>query len=139
MAEKFTKRDLEIACDGLAMLRYFPSGSRGAVMELLANMCPHKEALEWLVAETVNHVADWPGSAELRGLLCTRFDAADGVEGYTTLPGYTPAEMEARYLEQHERLKVGGWEAERLEQLAPGVMAQLKRIAGPPDEARGKG
>jgi hypothetical protein len=45
--------------------------------------------------------------AELRGLLCTRYDAADGIDQpYCTIPGFTPAEQEARYLEQrHEEVK----------------------------------
>lgn len=94
----FTKRDLELACDQLSMMPFFPSEARGAVMHLLAKMCPHRQSLDWLVAECVNHVERWPGPAELRGLLCTRFDAADGVDAYCNLPGYTAAEMEARHI-----------------------------------------
>jgi hypothetical protein len=120
MPDKFTKQDLERACDNLAMLPFFPVEARAAVMRLLATMCPSKQALDWLITETVNRVAKWPGPAELRGLLCTRYDAADGVDGYCSLPGYSAAEMEAKAIERHEQLKVGGWEAERLTQLAAG-------------------
>lgn len=134
-----SKEDLERACDDLAMLPFFPVEARASVMHLLAKICPSKKALVWVVAEASNHWQKWHGSAELRGLLCTRFDAADGVEGHCSVPGYTAADAEARYLAQHEQLKAGGWEAERLEQLAPGVMGQLRRIGASRDEARGKG
>jgi hypothetical protein len=120
MAEILSFEDLNDACDDLAMLPFFPHESRSAVMRLLAVMCPSREALKWLITETVNHVGKWPGPAELRGLLCTRYDAADGVDGYCSLPGYSAAEMEAKAIERHEQLKAGGWEAERLAQLAAG-------------------
>lgn len=126
----FTKRDLELACDQLSMMPFFPSEARGAVMHLLAKMCPHKEALDWLIAECVNRVGRWPGPAELRGLLCTRFDAADGIDGYCNLPGYTAAEMESRHIEKHEQLKASGWEQQAEEQfkkIADGV--KLRQIA----------
>lgn len=122
MPDVFSTKDLERAVDDLAMLPFFPNDSRASVMHLLAKMCPSKTALTWLVAETVNRVAKWPGPAELRGLLCMRFDAADGIDGYCSLPGYTPAEMEARHYEKHEQLKAGSWEQDAL--------VGLKRIGG---------
>lgn len=107
---------------------FFPNDARSSVMHFLLKICPSKEALDWLVAEAVNHVTRWPGLAELRGLLCTRYEPADGIDGYTSLPGYSAADMEARYIERHEQLKSGGWEAARLEQLDPGKIGQMKRL-----------
>lgn len=114
-----SQADLDEAVNDLSMMPYFPIEARASVMALLARMCPSKKALNWLVAECVNRVGRWPGPAELRGLLCTRFDAADGIDGYCNLPGYTAAEMEARHIERHEQLKANGWEldAEKLREI----------------------
>jgi hypothetical protein len=112
--EKFNQRDLERAVTELSMLRYWTADLRGPVMHLLAQICPHQEALQWLVAELVNHIGEWPGPAEVRGLLCTRYSAADGIDQWCNLPGYRAADYEARYLEQHEQCKAqerGGTEA----------------------------
>jgi hypothetical protein len=119
-SDSISTQDLEDAVNDLSMMPYFPTESRAAVMSFLLRICPHRTALQWLVSEAVNRVPKWPGPAELRGLLCTRYDAADGVDGYCSLPGYSAAEMEAKAIERHEQLKAGGWEAERLAQLAAG-------------------
>lgn len=103
--EMFTLEDLNRACDHLATLPFFPKESRGPVMTTLRRMCPHKRALEWLVAEVVNHVPSWPGLAELRGILCSHFDPADGIDHWSTLPGYSAADGEARFLLDHEEIK----------------------------------
>jgi len=124
--EKFNEFDLETACDDLAMLPYWPAEARASVMRLLAQMCPHREALQWLVAECVNHVAKWPGPAELRGLLCTRYTPADKIDGWTTLPGYRADDCEARFLAEHddekhqERIGVSGESRDILRQLVAG-------------------
>lgn len=128
--DSITAEDLEAAIDDLSMMPYFPSESRASVIRLLTRMCPHRTALRWLVDECVNHVGKWPGPAELRGLLCTRYDAADDIDAYCNLPGYTPAEMEARHIEQHEALKAGGWDKqaeEQFKQISGGV--KLRQIA----------
>ena len=129
--ERFTTQDLEAACDDLAMMPFFPADARAAVMLFLAKICPHREALRWLVAQLINRVGKWPGPAEIRGLLCTKYDAADGIDGYCSLPGFTPAEMEAQHFERHEQLKAGSWEAERLNQLQLGSGVRIKQIPGP--------
>jgi hypothetical protein len=72
----FTEQDLVEAVGDLSTMPYFPEASRSAVMTLLRKMCPHRTALRWLVAEVVNHVGTWPGIAELRGILCSRYDPA---------------------------------------------------------------
>jgi hypothetical protein len=121
--QNFSFEDLNAAVDDLATMKYFPRESRASVMDFLSRICPHKRALTWVVAEMLNHVADWPGLAELRGLLCTRFDAADGVDAYCNLPGYTAAEAEAQHYEQHKQLTdAGGYIAD--------PWRELIRIAG---------
>lgn len=101
--EAFTKEDLELAADDLEMLEFYKTSMRASAMTYLRTICPHKRALKWLVAELVNHVGRWPGSAEVRGLLCTRFDPPDGKDQPCTLPGHSPDEAEARYIESHQQ------------------------------------
>lgn len=121
--DKFTTKDLEEAVADLSLMKFFPSepGSREAVMTLLRKMCPHRTALRWLVSEMVNHVREWPGAAEMRGLLCTRYDAADGIDQYCGIQGYRPCDYEERHYEQHKQLMSGSWQNESSE--------VLKRIA----------
>jgi hypothetical protein len=120
--------DLNAAVDDLATIPFFPNESRASVMNFLAKICPHRKALVWLAAEATNRVRTWPGLAEIRGLLCTKYDAADGIDGYCALPGYTPGEMEAKHFEQHEQIKAGSWEADRLRHLGVGSGRELREI-----------
>lgn len=127
--EPFTPRDLEAACDDLAMLEYFPRDSRASVMNLLRTICPHRRALKWLVSELINHVGKWPGPADVRGLLCLRFDPADGVDQWCTLPGYTAEEQEAKHLERHKQLKEAeGYIAEESKEILRQLDSNIKRI-----------
>lgn len=107
---KFNERDVKQALAQLGMVEFFPPdpATRGAIGILLAKICPHREALDWLVAEMVNHVGKWHGSAELRGLLCTHYKPSDEVEENCSLPGYTPRDAEEKHLAAHQQLKAGG-------------------------------
>ena len=102
--EKFTIKDLEQACDDLqAFCPFFPKDQRQSVMTMFRRMIPHKRALRWLIDELCDNVGNWPSGADLRGLLCSRFDAADGKDpGFCTLAGYTAAENEAKYYARNE-------------------------------------
>ena len=136
--EKFNQRDLERAATRLGMLRYWTADLRAPVMHLLAQICPHREALEWLVNELVNVVNEWPGPAEVRGLLCTRYDAADGIDGWCNLPGYRAEDYESRHLAEHDQRKsqerVGGHIGEWHGQLSSA--AEAKKL--PPGRATQK-
>jgi hypothetical protein len=103
---KLTDQDLIDAVEDLGMIAFFPQESKGAVMRELRKMCPNRESLLWTVSTVVAKCDKWPGIAEIRGLLCTRYDAADGIDQpYCTIPGFTPGEQEAKYLERHEEVK----------------------------------
>jgi hypothetical protein len=95
---KITSEDLKKALARLSMLRYFPTDTMTfvAIGELLEQICGSRERLEWLVAQLVNRVGEWPGSAEVRGIFCTRFKPADGVEADCTLAGFTAADGELK-------------------------------------------
>jgi hypothetical protein len=103
----FTEQDLIEAVDDLSTMPYFPAEARGAVLTMLRKMCPTRTALKWLIAEAVNHVDRWPGMAELRGILCTRHTPADGIDQWSSLPGYRAKDAEAKHYEHHEQLKSG--------------------------------
>ncbi len=121
--QAFTPEDLKVAMAKLGMLDFFPPepATRAAIMMLLGKMVPHKRALEWLVNELINHVGKWPGPAEVRGILCSRFDPADGIDHWSTLPGYSAADGEAKFLLDHDRQK----QAERLEGEGLALIRQL--------------
>ncbi len=110
--DRFTKRDLDLASARLSMLKYLPTGegAQAAIQALLAEMCPHKQALTWLVDTLVNRIGEWPGPAELRGLLCWKFQPADGIEATCNLQGFRPVDAEAMQIEKHEAIKGGGFE-----------------------------
>jgi hypothetical protein len=107
--DKFTADDLENAMDELSMCQFFPTdpGTRSAIMRLLARMVPHREALIWLVRTMVDKVGVWKGPMELRGVLCTRWKPADGIEAESTLIGFRGDDSEDAYLEEHAQRKVG--------------------------------
>lgn len=103
---KLTPDDLEDAVNDLGMIPFFPRESRASVMRELAKMMPNLPALRWTVETAVAHCRQWPGMAEIRGLLCSRFSPADRIDQpYCTIPGFTAEENEAKYLEQHEEIK----------------------------------
>lgn len=101
---KFNRKDIESALTKLAMLRYWPAdpATRGQIGLLLAKMVPSMEALDWLVDTLLNRVGEWPGPKELRGLLCWKFRPADGIDAVCALPGFTPMDGEALYLEREQ-------------------------------------
>ena len=106
--EKITKKDLEDAVNDLATIPFFPERGSSSIYSELAKMCPHKRALSWLIDTAKARCRTWPGLAELRGLLCTRFDAADGIdEPNCSIPGFTVEEAEMRHIEEHDNRKRG--------------------------------
>ena len=94
---KITNEHLAAALVQLSMLKFFPQGqAQKAVALYLEKLCGTAERLMWLVGELVNHVDEWPGPAEVRGLFCSRFRPADGIEADCTLPGYAAADGEVK-------------------------------------------
>ncbi len=93
----------------LSLCRYFPSDPAVIPMiaEMLKEMVPSREALDWLVNTMVNEVGEWQGPVELRGILCTRYKPLDGREAESSHCRFSPAANEARYLTEHAQLKAG--------------------------------
>lgn len=127
MDNKFSENDLKLAIGSLSMLKFFPSdaGARAAVQKLLAKICPGKFELEWLVDRLIL-LNEWPGPGQVRGLLCTRYKPADGIEADCALPGYRPEDYEARALDEHEQLQCGGYTEEAMSYLEAAKPKLLK-------------
>jgi hypothetical protein len=95
----------------LGILKYFPSdaASKAGVMELLERMVATPEQLAWLVRTMVDQVGEWKGPKELRGVFCTRFNPADGVDvDCLETVGFTPEALEGRGQAEHEYAKLQG-------------------------------
>lgn len=80
------------------MLRYFPSdaGARAGIMGVLARMVETVEGLQWLVRTMVDEVGEWQGPKELRGVYCTRFRPADGIEAWCAQGKFSAEAIEGR-------------------------------------------
>ncbi len=124
MAELFSKQDLMQAAAELATIPFFPAEAQLVVMQQLARMCPHKQALRFVVDTAVARCKRWPGISELRGLLCSRYNAADGIdEPSCSIRGFTPEECEERFYERElEALPT------RQQILAPESAAMIQKL-----------
>lgn len=90
-----TERHLAAALVQMSILKFFPMDElqHRAMTGFLRRLCGHAEGLSWLVEQLVNRVGEWPGPAQVRGIYCTRFKPADGVENFDcALAGFTPEE-----------------------------------------------
>jgi len=117
------------------MIRFFPTEPivRSEIQNELRRMVPNVEALQWLTNQVVTRVRDWPGIVEIRGLLETRYTAADGApDPGCTIPGFTAEDGEREYL-----ARMGDYKspsllgAERLRELAEAANRQPKEVAKP--------
>jgi len=100
--------EISAAVEELGICKYFPAGDgeRKAIMRLVRAMVGTKQQLDWLVSVMVNKVGEWRGPVEFRGLFCSRFKPADGIEGdCANTPGFTPGELEAKSISDHEDRK----------------------------------
>lgn len=158
VSRPFTPKDLEMACAKLSTIPYFQVVNWAAVMDELRKMCPHYDALRFVVDTAVARCKQWPGMSELRGLLCSKFDAADGIdEPNCSIPGFTAEENEAKYLASHDSIKAQSQlpvpemgtirqiaaaksidatrsETDRLEQIGRDITNNLSRPKLPPSE-----
>lgn len=110
-----TEQDAKIATARLSCLRYFPTepGARSMIAHLFMRMVSMPDQLSWLVQQFIDHVGEWHGPKELRGVFCTRFKPADGIEETSTLAGYSALDSEAGYLEQFTNERRAELEAPR--------------------------
>jgi hypothetical protein len=124
----------------LTALEYFPSeaAARFEIARMFMRMVDDPKKLEWLVRTLVDRIGKYPGTREIRGVYCTRFQPFDGIEESSTLSGFSPADCEADYVKlqsQETNLRLAD---EREKQHAlPGevsdtpALPQIKPIAAP--------
>lgn len=93
---RLTEAEVKSYAARLTLLKYFPADpiARAMVVDFMAKLTGQKDRLEWLIAALVNHVGEWPGPKEVRGILCSRYKPADGVEAECSVPGFTAGEIE---------------------------------------------
>jgi hypothetical protein len=79
-------------------LKFFPSDERvrEVIMHELARMVPTQEDLNWLVEIYIRQIGEWYSLKELRAVLCVHCTPFDGIVVSSTLPGFTPAEIDRR-------------------------------------------
>jgi hypothetical protein len=100
--------EIEMASDEMESIPFYPTttGGKLAVMKVLRSMVSTKQQLNWLTFTMVNKAGRWKGCGELRGVFCSRFKPADGIEAdCAETAGFTPGELEARTISDHEDRK----------------------------------
>ncbi len=103
------------------MIPFFPQSRSGQliVIQALENFVSTDEQLAWLTDTAVNHMRKF-SLPELRGLFCTRWKPKDGIREYSTMAGFTAADLEGQYIErqaQETAALIEKWKHEKL--LAP--------------------
>ena len=116
----------------LANIPFAPQdpAQQGALMEAIAEFADRPDALAWAVKVAVAKWTKWIGPAELRGIYCSRFCPADGIEAdVMATPGYTAADNEALYMEAQARdaaARIEQWKREAVKLPEPEREANLK-------------
>lgn len=87
------------------LIPFFPKDeiAQRMIADQLERFINNQQELLWLTATACGSLRDWEragGLPELRGLFCTRFKPADGIVAYSTTPGYTASDLEARFFTQ---------------------------------------
>ncbi len=69
----------------MSLMKMFPGGDefRGALMELLGEMCETDEQVLWLARRMRDLYREWPGANEVRAVLCSKYSPKDGVEVFS--------------------------------------------------------
>jgi hypothetical protein len=106
-----TKDQITNAVAALGALSFFPSDApaRAAIMQLIERMVYTKEQLDWLVTTMIDRVGEWKNPKEMRGVFCSRFKPADGIEtDCVATVGFTPNELAMPVLSSHEDVMLLG-------------------------------
>lgn len=97
---KPTPEQLNGATEELRAIPYFPTADAATIAIAIAigKFVDDVSRLRWLIDTAVSSMREWKGVAEMRGLYCTHFRPADGIEANCAVPGFTPADSEMGYL-----------------------------------------
>jgi hypothetical protein len=93
------KEQIARAVGEMAAIPYFPADEHAlrAIMQQISKFVDRPDRLRWLVDAALNTMLQWGGISELRGLYCTKFKPADGIEADCHLPGYSANDCEASH------------------------------------------
>lgn len=85
-----------------ALIPFFPrdTNAQDYILAALRKMIATEEQLRWLTETAINSIQKWEGLPQLRGLFCSHFRPADGIEMECSVPGFTPADCERAYFER---------------------------------------
>lgn len=124
------KEAVRIAVARMGVLRYFPTDPHAQleIMRLLERMVPHAAALDWLTETLIDRVGEWQGPKELRGILCAKFRPKDGIEEWSTIPGFTASDSEIEQAQPQRYLPAPDDTPNLPERLAINQLAQTKRL-----------
>lgn len=97
-----TKQEIVDAVGRLGILKFFPSGDneRKEIMRFVERLVGTTAQLNWLVGAVIDGCNEWPGPKELRGIFCTRYRPADGVEAECSVSGFTASDGERKFQER---------------------------------------
>jgi hypothetical protein len=90
------------AVDRMSILKYFPTAqvAKEEIADMLVQMIQtdqwgdERDKLNWLVKAMRDNVGEWPGPAELRAVYCCKFKPSDGINAYSSLPGFSGEDQE---------------------------------------------
>jgi hypothetical protein len=114
---KPTSDQIVHAVGRLGGLAFFPTdeAAKAEIMRLLQRLVSTSEQLEWLCTTMLDRVGTWRGPVELRGVFCTKFKPADGIEANCLqTAGFTAMDSEAAYLDDPELKLLRDPEARRM-------------------------
>ena len=116
-----------------AVIPFFPKEEIGLhlVAEAMLKFVGTEQQLDWLMHKAIDTLSKYEGIPQLRGIFCSRFPPADGIEADP--PGFT---IEAAHAEWDRRVseEIAGKTAE-YEQLAAQAPPELRApLALPPVE-----
>jgi hypothetical protein len=93
------------AVRAMSSIPFFPKEeyAQRAIMTEIAKFADRPEHVEWLEHAAIRSMREWRGVAELRGMYCTRFKPADGIDEYCSVPGFSANDCEAAYIDERSK------------------------------------
>lgn len=120
--EEAVREAVKAALRRLAVIPFFPTDEddKAEIIRTVEDMIGDEvlfgstpqQRIDWLVKATIDAMREWKSIPELRGILCWRWKPADGKEGFSTLPGYSPEDSESCAISEYASHKVEAGRAE---------------------------
>jgi hypothetical protein len=101
--QALSQQDIIEFAEAMGAVQFFPKepGAKVEIMRVVERMVSTKGQLTWLLRTMVDRVGKWYGPTELRGVFCTKFDPADGVQAWCKeTPQFTGSALEEQYIQR---------------------------------------